>query len=510
MLIEGPQDSTPAVLLEESATEFTIFDGASREKLAKVGRGGDAGAAPRVEPASAAQVVKLLTAARATETDDVLRALYFGRVMAQRGEDGACEALLRTIDDDAASIGAAAARAKGARLASDAVTAYANGEERAHVAGRLQLAATMQGPGAAYATALLPTLMALEEPAATASEDALGELIRTRVRALGEQTCPATHGDPQRPGSDPAGRVRALGFTALPELARTFRDGRPSRCLAADPAGAARDAPTPRLETIGAIARAVSAAISGNRPHDAYDVECSNDGADPQAVALVDAAIARADVPGAITITRGAQGRLRVAMVERLANAAGAAAKEFVKAEAESGPVLLARVEAARVQGARGDVTWAESLAPFVASAIAQDDATEPGRCGAGELSRQGLSLLLRFAPGAALDVTASAFDGLGPRARVHVASELGALVAKTAANAKARDAILLRALQDARPAAGTTVVVFGAPCVDPTPAEVAASALGRRVGAPFSCALAPAARASAIAAISAKIAGKP
>ena len=199
-----------------------------------------------------------------------------------------------------------------------------------------------------------------------------------------------------------------------------------------------------------------------------------------------------------------------MAMVERLANAAGAAAKEFVKAEAESGPVLLARVEAARVQGARGDVTWAASLAPFVASAIAQDDATEPGRCGAGELSRQGLSLLLRFAPGAALDMTASAFEGLGPRARVHVASELGALVAKTAANARARDAILLRALQDARPAAGTTVVVFGAPCVDPTPAEVAASALGRRVGAPFSCALAPAARVAAIAAISAKVASKP
>jgi hypothetical protein len=368
-----------------------------------------------------------------------------------------------------------------------AVRAYAAGGSEEDLIAALTTSASLGSEGSGRGWYL-----AREALAAARSNDTyvktdgspLDALVRKRIADLHHATCEMLVDD-QWPGNDPIGRVRALGFTAIDELYDAQRDVHLTRCLNEGEFA-------PSLATVGSLARTTIARIvHGGETFDRSDVECGHEGYDKEAIALVDDALSKHDVPQAIAITKSALGWLRVSMVEKLGNVGGADVVAFLQREAVDGPVVLARVEAARTLTA-STRAWVAPMIDALKDALAREDSPH-ARCDGTKVVSDGLRELLRANAKDtlnALQTRQTTQGAFGPRGLIRLAPILAMFTPTSAADAKARDALLVSMLDDIRAAKGTSMTYQGSTCTDPTPSDLAALTLGKRLGVGYSCEL--------------------
>ncbi len=494
------------VLLEDDPASFRVFfiaNGVRTETLSKLSAGADAPAPPHFSILPDAEVEKRWRAQEApTSSQDIVGTLLVAQQLQARGQNASSDALLRMIAPDTATLTARSHEAIANVLMSDAFRAYARGAAESDLIKALTTAASYRDTKISVLADGALTAARSVDPAPKSVHDtsALDVLLRKRVADLHQQTCSAWSMDDQWPGNDPIGRIRSLGYTAIAALYEAQSDAHLSRCLVeGDPAS---------LVTVGTLARETVQRIThGGETFDQSDVECGHEGFDKEATDLVDAALSAHDVAQAIAITRGALGWLRVKMVERLGNAGGADVLQFLREEARTSPVVLARVEAARTIAGKGDA-WVPGMITAVEDALESEDASHH-RCDEWHVVTGGLRELLVVAP----HDTLRAFlerqrtkGPFGPHALVQLAAALTVYMPASASDAKARDALLMSMLDDLHPSVGTSMTFQGQTCADPTPSDLAAIALGKRLGVGYSCAGAPDAKRAAVDQIVAKM----
>lgn len=503
--VVGASGEDVEVLSREDADTFWTTDGVTETAHAKKPAGEDAPAPDRYEPASAdaiggadARSLPALDEARL-----VASTLFFARVMHARHDPANERRLLASVARTQEALGARAREAIAAVLYGRALDGYAAGSAREVFEKELGGAMAFAGTKGADAASDVATKLHAPAPAFDAT-DPVSQVASARVAALLEYRCTGWEGfgDDQWPSGDAVGRLRQLGYNALGALLVAKRDVRPTRCIAPPIATG-----LPSLATVGELAARAIEKVARGRAVDESDVECGKEGDATEIATLAEEALAKHDVARAIAIAKASHGRVRGKLVERIANAGGAAAAPFLSLEAKSGPVLTARLEAARALGPRGDVSWASALAPEIDRAIASyASPVATRRCDQFTVTG-GLRTLVTFAPSVAIALVTKGWASYDGHGRVLVATELASAVLKQPGDAKARDAVLKLALADARPVDGLSYVPRdAAPCRNASPSDVAASMLSKRLLLPYSCAASTADKAAAASAMTAKL----
>lgn len=469
----GPVESTTVLFVEDL----------DKKIVSTTWAGGDAPPPAKQEAISDEEVQKRLLAQDPPSTSqEIVRTLVVARELEAHSHAQLAEALLRTIAPDQESLRRSVREAVSSMLTTRAVRLYASGGRETELVDNLTVAAGFGDTNGARAAS--DALVAARSIDAQPKQDGspLDALVRKRIHELHQATCNPWAVDDQWPGNDPVGRIRSLGYTAIPALYDAQADAHLSRCLLdGDPAS---------LLTVGKLARdTVQRITRGGETFDASDVECGHEGYDKEAVDLIDAALAKHDVPQAIAITKSALGKLRVTMIEKLGNVGGADVVAFLRQEAVTGPVVLARVEAARTLTAASRA-WVAPMIDAVQQALVHEDAPHP-RCDGDRVIRDGFRELLRVSPRdtlAALEARQKTQGPFGVHALIALAPILATFTPTSATEARSRDALLGSMLDDVRPSKGMSMTYQGMTCTDPTPSDLAAITLGKRLGVSYAC----------------------
>ncbi len=467
------------------STIFFVDDLEPRE-VPSTSLGGDAPPPPRQESIKDLQLVaRVLSEATPATPQEIVRTLVVVRELQSRGEMELADEVLRKVAADPTSLRSRAREAISTVSFTRALQAYARGGKESELVDDLTHVAEFGDTNGAHAADDALKAARSIDVDRTHDGSPLDALVFKRIRDLHGATCKASEGDldgAQWPGNDPVGRVRSLGYTAIPALYDAQRDAHLSRCLV--------EGEPVSLLTVGTIARETVQRIThGGETFDATDIECGHEGYDKEATDLVDAALAKHDVPTAISITTSALGSLRVSMVVKLSNVGGSDVVAFLAKEAALGPVVLARVEAARTLSA-STRAWVAPMIEAMKDALAREDSPH-ARCDGFKVVNDGMRALLRVSAKDTLNAlqTRQTTQGpFGPRALIDLVPILAMFTPVSAADAKSRDALLLSMLDDIRASTGTSMTYQGSTCKDATPSDLAALTLGKRLGVGYSC----------------------
>lgn len=508
-------------LVEEDDADITVFDGLESVTI----RWGET---PRFKPLDDLTAHRLLTAGSGLLS--TLKAVVIASMLERGSRRNLASSVLRRRAGGTAQLRSLVQEGVSRVAAREAIRRHADGGSLVEFERALRRIALLSGTRGAKVAGDLLAALSGPRPPEPVMKTPLDVLVWARVRALAEERCTAAVG-PRGPGDAPRRNLRGLGLSAVAALEQIKDDTYPSRCTNAfegddetasicdvspDACGSAEDIDIPNLVTVGQLAKGELSRLASPRTQiDLSDVECdrTRDYADTMVLGFVEAALAAGELAAASTIVKSARGLLRVRLVDLISARGGAASRPFLEEEARSGPVLQARMRAVNILAIMGDTSAVASLAPLIDGAIRAVDGGGM-RCDHWSFTGDGFNLLLNFAPTDALELLRQSFPGYGPRAQLLVVFRLLTLIpaatASAAAIAKTRDAILLLALSALRPIAGASLQgarsrldgSSGQGCTDSSPSDVAATALGERLGVRYSCAGSAEEKAAAVRAI--------
>ncbi len=543
-------ESLPEILMSETRDSFTVRDGRfSRTLLSRAPtRPQDAEPTDEAPPdlhsyerIDAARVGTSFANASKLDDDDQLRAIVFAVILKRRGERAAVHdvlgglaknpnelrAVVMTFASDAAIIDVLRAWHRGASLVDvDRMLARIAAAEE-----------TLGAKGGGHTTKHLMNVFRLRGPPLDNRtwQTPVDLLVHQRIDALASEVCTAPEGlefawrEP-----DAVERLVALGATAMDALEVATSDKRLSRCVSGlgsrtksglegicsiDPEACSVRVGLrfPTLTTVGALAQRAKDGILRGRSGSAYDpsdVECDrNAGEAKELVALVQAALDRDDLASAIAITRRARGRARPKMVKAIAEKRAQHAARvlddlvelglaFLVDEAEGAPVFAARFAAVDALRDARDARWARLGGVAVDAAFrASSPIRMTDRCDAAFV-RQLFAKVVGSRAKEALEPIVAGFPSYPTHVRVEVVREV--LDHKRPLSSEAT-AIASAALSDTKTVHGLEIFASGWGCRNPSPSDVAATLLGRRVAVDYRCVFTAEEKARLVDAIRAK-----